>query len=221
MNSKALGAEFAGTFLLVSAVLGAALFSFPNAGVIGVALSIGLTVMATAYAIGHLSGGHYNPAVTIGLVTAGRFQAADMAGYIIAQCLGGAVAAFTFYAIASGKAGFSAGNFASNMYGGDGYSAFSVFLIEAILTALLLLVIMGVTRKNGPSSMAPIAIGATLTAIHLMAIPVSNASVNPARSLATALVAGGEPLVQVWMFWAAPIVGAVAGGLIARWLVED
>ena len=221
MNSKALGAEFVGTFLLVAAVLGAALFSFGNAGILGVALSIGLTVMATAYAIGHVSGGHYNPAVTLGLVTAGRFEAANAMGYIIAQVLGGAAAAFTFYAIASGKAGFQAGDFASNTYGGSGYSAFSVFLIEALLTALLLLVIMGVTRKNGPSAMAPLAIGATLAAIHLMAIPVSNASVNPARSLATALVAGGTPLAQVWLFWAAPIVGAVAGGLIGRWLIED
>ena len=221
MNSKALGAEFTGTFLLVSAVLGAALFSFPNAGIVGVALSIGLTVMATAYAIGHVSGGHYNPAVTLGLVTAGRFPSSNALGYILAQCLGGVVAAFLFSTIASGKAGFTTGNFASNMFGGDGYSATSVFLIEALLTALLMLIIMGVTRKNGPSTMAPLAIGATLTAIHLMAIPVSNASVNPARSLATALVAGGVPLQQVWLFIAAPIVGAVAGGLLGRWLVEE
>lgn len=221
MNSKALGAEFVGTFLLVSAVLGAALFSFPNAGILGVALSIGLTVMATAYAIGHVSGGHYNPAVTLGLVTAGRFPSSNSLGYILAQCLGGIVAAFLFCTIASGKAGFATGNFASNMYGGDGYSATSVFLIEALLTALLMLIIMGVTRKNGPSTMAPLAIGATLTAIHLMAIPVSNASVNPARSLATALVAGGVPLQQVWLFIAAPIVGAVAGGLLGRWLIEE
>ncbi len=221
MNSKALGAEFIGTFLLVSAVLGAALFSFPNAGILGVALSIGLTVMATAYAIGHVSGGHYNPAVTLGLVTAGRFPSSSALGYILAQCLGGIVAAFLFATIASGKAGFATGNFASNMFGGDGYSATSVFLIEALLTALLMLIIMGVTRKNGPSTMAPLAIGATLTAIHLMAIPVSNASVNPARSLATALVAGGVPLQQVWLFIAAPIVGAVAGGLLGRWLIEE
>ncbi len=221
MNSKALGAEFTGTFLLVSAVLGAALFSFPNAGILGVALSIGLTVMATAYAIGHVSGGHYNPAVTLGLVTAGRFPSSSALGYILSQCLGGIVAAFLFSIIASGKAGYATGNFASNMFGGDGYSATSVFLIEALLTALLMLVIMGVTRKNGPSTMAPLAIGATLTAIHLMAIPVSNASVNPARSLATALIAGGVPLQQVWLFIAAPIVGAVAGGLLGRWLVEE
>ena len=221
MNSKALGAEFTGTFLLVSAVLGAALFSFPNAGILGVALSIGLTVMATAYAIGHVSGGHYNPAVTLGLVTAGRFPSSSALGYILSQCLGGIVAAFLFSIIASGKAGYATGNFASNMFGGDGYSATSMFLIEALLTALLMLVIMGVTRKNGPSTMAPLAIGATLTAIHLMAIPVSNASVNPARSLATALIAGGVPLQQVWLFIAAPIVGAVAGGLLGRWLVEE
>ena len=165
MNIKALGAEFAGTFLLVASVLGAALFSFPNAGIVGVALSIGFTVMATAYAIGHVSGGHYNPAVTLGLVTAGKFSSSDALGYIVAQCLGGIAAAFLFYTIASGKSGFAAGNFASNMYGGAGYSALAVFLIEALLTAFLLLVILGVTRKNGPSSFAPIAIGLTLAAV--------------------------------------------------------
>lgn len=221
MNAKALGAEFTGTFLLVSAVLGAALFSFPYSSVLGVALSIGLTVMATAYAIGHVSGGHYNPAVTLGLCAAGKFELSNAAGYIIAQCLGGIAAAFLFHSIASGKAGYGTGNFASNMFGGEGYPAASVFLIEAVLTAMLLLVIIGVTRKNGPSSMAPLAIGGTLAAIHIMAIPVSNASVNPARSLATALVAGGAPLQQVWLFWAAPIVGAIAGGLLGRWLTED
>ena len=222
MNIKALGAEFVGTFLLVASVLGAALFSYPNAGNIGVALSIGFTVMATAYAIGHISGGHYNPAVTLGLTAAGKFSSSNILGYIAAQCLGGIAAAFLFYTIASGKSGgFTAGNFASNMYGGAGYSAMAVFLIEALLTAFLMLVILGVTRKNGPSSFAPIAIGLTLAAIHIMAIPVSNASVNPARSLATALVAGGEPLAQVWMFWVAPIVGAVGGGFLGRWLLDE
>ncbi len=221
MISRALAAEFVGTFLLVAGVLGAALFSFPNAGIVGVALSIGLTVMVTAYAIGHVSGGHYNPAVTIGLVTAGRFQASSALGYIVAQCLGATAAAFTLYTIASGKAGFSAGNFASNTFGGDGYSVTAAFLIEALLTALLLLVVIGVTRKNGPSGFAPLAIGMTITVAHLVSIPVTNTSINPARSLGPALVAGGEPMADLWLFIAAPIVGAVAGGLLGRWLIEE
>lgn len=149
-------------------VTAGALFSFPNAGIVGVALSIGLTVMATAYAIGHVSGGHYNPAVTLGLVASGRFPASSALGYIIAQCLGAMAAAFTFYTIACGKAGYTVGNFASNTFGGDGYSTLAAFLIEAMFTALLLLVVMGVTRKNGPSGFAPLAIGGTLAAIHLM-----------------------------------------------------
>lgn len=221
MSTKALAAEFTGTFLLVAGVLGAALFSFPNAGIVGVALSIGLTVMVTAYAIGHISGGHYNPAVTIGLVTAGRFPSSSAPGYILAQCLGATAAAFTLCTIASGKAGFSAGNFASNTFGGDGYSATAAFLIEALLTALLLLVIVGVTRKNGPSGFAPLAIGMTITVAHLVSIPVTNTSINPARSLGPALVAGGEPIADLWLFIAAPIVGAVLGGLLGSWLIED
>ncbi len=222
MKAKALAAEFVGTFLLVAGVLGAALFSFPNSGIVGVALSIGLTVMATAFAIGHISGGHYNPAVTIGLVTAGRFPASSAPGYIVAQCLGAIVSAYTFYAIASGKAGFTAGNFASNTFGGDGgYSVVAAFLIEAVLTALLLLVVVGVTRKDGPSSFAPIAIGLTLSAIHLMSIPVTNTSVNPARSLGPALVAGGQPVADLWLFIVAPIVGGIAGALLGNWLVSE
>ncbi|MEQ1714804.1 MAG: aquaporin [Hyphomicrobium sp.] len=221
MNAKALGAEFTGTFLLVAGVLGAALFSFPNAGIVGVALSIGLTVMATAYAIGHVSGGHYHPAVTIGRVVGGRFPAAQAPGYIAAQCLGAIAAAFTFYTIASGKAGFAAGNFASNTFGGDGYGLTAAFLIEAVLTALLLLVVMGVTRKDGPSSFAPLAIGATLAAVHLMSIPVTNTSVNPARSLGPALMAGGEPMADLWLFIVAPILGGIAGALLGKWLLED
>ena len=221
MNAKALAAEFTGTFLLVAGVLGAALFSFPNAGIVGVALSIGLTVMATAYAIGHVSGGHYNPAVTLGLVAGGRFPASDAPGYIVAQCLGAVAAAFTFHAIASGKAGFAVGNFASNTFGGDGYSTTAAFLIEALLTAMLLLVVMGSTRKNAPSGFAPLAIGMTITVAHLVSIPVTNTSINPARSLGPALVAGGEPMNDLWLFVAAPIVGAIAGALIGRWLTED
>ncbi|MEE8531534.1 MAG: aquaporin, partial [Hyphomicrobium sp.] len=187
--TKALVAEFVGTFMLVASVVAAAVFSFPNAGILGVAFSIGFTVMATIFVIGHLSGGHYNPAVTLGLTIAKRFEASAALPYIVAQCLGGTAAAFVFYLIATGKvSGFEAGNFASNTYGGpDGYSMYAVFLIEALLTAFLVFVIMGATAEHARSDFAPLIIGVTLAAIHIMAIPVSNASVNPARSLATAL----------------------------------
>lgn len=221
--TKALAAEFVGTFMLVASVVAAAVFSFPNAGILGVAFSIGFTVMAVVFAIGHLSGGHYNPAVTLGLTIAKRFDAAAVVPYIVAQCLGGIAAAFVFYLIATGKiAGFEVGNFASNTYGGpDGYSMYAVFALEAILTALLVFVIMGVTSERAPPDFAPLAIGVTLAAIHIMAIPVSNASVNPARSLATALVALGEPISQVWLFWVAPLLGGLAGGLLGRWFYEE
>lgn len=221
--TKALAAEFVGTFMLVASVVAAAIFSFPNAGILGVAFSIGFTVMATLFAIGHLSGGHYNPAVTLGLTIAKRFEASAALPYIVAQCLGGIAAAFVFYLIASGKiAGFDVGNFASNTYGGpDGYSMYVVFLIEALLTAFLVFVIMGATSEHAPPDFAPITVGVTLAAIHIMAIPVSNASVNPARSLATAVVALGQPISQVWLFWLAPILGGLAGGLLGRWLYKD
>jgi len=223
MKTKALAAEFFGTFMLVASVLGAALFSFPIAGILGVALSIGFTVMAMIFAVGMISGGHFNPAVTLGLVAGGRFAAADALPYICAQCLGGILAAFLFYLVAVGKiSGFEIGTFASNTYGGpDGYSLFSVLLLESTLTAFLVLVIMGVTSKRAPIGFAAIAIGLTLAAIHIMAIPVSNASVNPARSLATAVIALGEPLGQLWVFWVAPIAGGMAGGLLGRWLLEE
>jgi aquaporin Z len=221
--TKALAAEFVGTFMLVASVVAAAIFSFPNAGILGVAFSIGFTVMATLFAIGHLSGGHYNPAVTLGLTIAKRFEASAALPYIVAQCLGGIAAAFVFYLIASGKiAGFDVGNFASNTYGGpDGYSMYVVFLIEALLTAFLVFVIMGATSEHAPPDFAPITVGVTLAAIHIMAIPVSNASVNPARSLATAVIALGQPISQVWLFWLAPILGGLAGGLLGRWLYKD
>lgn len=221
--TKALAAEFVGTFMLVASVVAAAVFSFPNAGILGVAFSIGFTVMAVIFAIGHLSGGHYNPAVTLGLTIAKRFDAAAVVPYIVSQCLGGIAAAFVFYLIATGKiAGFEIGNFASNTYGGpDGYSMYAVFALEAILTALLVFVIMGVTSERAPPDFAPLAIGVTLAAIHIMAIPVSNASVNPARSLATAVVALGEPISQVWLFWVAPLLGGLAGGLLGRWFYEE
>jgi aquaporin Z len=222
MDKRALAAEVFGTFVLVSAVLGGALFSFPNAGVLGVAFSIGLAVMAMIFAVGQISGGHFNPAVTLGLVAGGRFPSGNALPYIIAQCVGGVAASLFFYFVASGKAGFAVGNFASNMYGGaDGYSLAAVFALEVVLTAFFLLVIMGVTRQTAPPGFAAIAIGLTLTVIHIIAIPVSNASVNPARSLATAVIAGGEPLAQLWVFWVAPILGAVLGGLLGKWLLNE
>jgi len=223
MRTRALAAEFVGTFMLVASVLGAALFSFPTAGILGVALSIGFTVMAMIFAVGAISGGHFNPAVTLGLVAGGRFAAGNALPYIGAQCSGGVCAAFVFYLIAIGKGrGFEVGTFASNTYGGPGgYSLFSVFLIEALLTAFLVFVVMGVTSKQAPVGFAAIAIGLTLAAIQIMAIPVSNASVNPARSLATAVIALGEPLAQLWVFWVAPILGGIIGGLLARWLIAE
>jgi len=222
MNAKALAAEFIGTFMLVTSIIFVALFSYGNAGNVGVCLSVGFTVMALAYALGPISGGHFNPAVTLGLVAGGRFEASKSISYIIAQCLG-AIGAAGFTAIAaSGRADLKLGNFASNAYDTAGtYSMISVFTVEVVLTAFFLIVIMGATSKKAPAGFAPIAIGLTLGAIHLMAIPVSNASVNPARSLATALFGGGLALSQVWMFFVAPILGGVIGGLIAKWLHDE
>lgn len=223
MNIKALGAEVIGTFMLMSSVLGAAFYSFGApagaAGIIGVALSIGLTVMAMAYAIGQVSGGHYNPAVTLGLVAGGRFPIADAPAYIAAQVIGACAACGVFHLI-----GNTGATYAANGYGDLSMMKSTlgqVFVIETVLTAFFLLVIMGVTRKNGPALLAPVAIGLTLTAIHLMSIPISNASVNPARSLASAIYAGGEPLSQVWLFWVAPILGAVIGGKLGNWLLGE
>ncbi|MFN3625214.1 MAG: aquaporin [Hyphomicrobium sp.] len=222
MRTKALAAEFIGTFALVASILGAALFSFPVSGITGVALSLGFTVMAMIFAVGHISGGHFNPAVTLGLVAGRRFEAGEAPAYIVAQCLGGIAAAVVFYLIATGKSGgFEVGNFASNMYGGDGYSMLSAFLIEVVLTGLFIFIIMGVTSEKAPAGFAAIAIGLALAATQLMAIPVDNASINPARSLATAVIALGEPLGQLWLFWVAPILGGVAGGLLGRWLIDD
>jgi aquaporin Z len=222
MNIKALGAEFIGTFMLTAAVLGAAFYSFGApagaAGIVGVALSIGITVMTMARSIGHLSGGHYNPAVTLGLVAGGRFPMSDALPYIVAQCLGAIAATAVFATI-----GHAPATYAANGYGELSMikaSLGSVLLIELVLTAFFLIVIMGVTRPNAPAGFAPLAIGLALTAIHLMSIPVSNTSVNPARSLGPALFAGGDALTQLWVFWVAPIAGGVIGALIYRWLDE-
>jgi aquaporin Z len=217
--SKELGAEFIGTFMLVTSVCGAALFSAPSVGLIAVALSIGTAVLAMAYAVGPISGGHFNPAVTCGLVAAGRCPAGKAIPYIIAQVIGGAAAAAVFYVILQGApASGKWNNFLaiSNLYGGAGFPLLSVALIETVLTALFLIVITSVTSERAAPGFAPIAIGLTLTMIHLAAIPVSNASVNPARSTATAIFAGGDALSSLWLFWVAPIVGGIIGGLIGK-----
>jgi aquaporin Z len=204
-------------------VLGAAFYSFGApagaAGILGVAFSIGLTVMALAFSIGHISGGHFNPAVTLGLVAGGRVNANTALGYIIAQCLGALAACALFYVIGRAPPTFAANGYDSLSMLRSGL--LSVFLIETVLTAFFLIVIMGATSKRAPAGFAPIAIGLALTAIHIMAIPVSNASVNPARSLGSAVFGGTLALSQLWLFWVAPILGAVIGGTIARWLQEE
>ena len=224
--SKRLAAEFIGTFWLVlggcgSAVLAAA---FPALGIgfLGVALAFGLTLLTMAFAIGHISGCHINPAVTVGLVAGGRFPARELIPYAIAQVLGGIVAAAVLYLIASGHTGFdvSAG-FASNGYGAHspgGYSLLSCLVTEVVMTFMFLLVILGSTDERAPRGFAPIAIGLMLTLIHLISIPVTNTSVNPARSTGPALFVGGWALGQLWLFWVAPIVGAGLAGVVYPWL---
>jgi len=230
---KKLFAEFFGTYWLVFGGCGSALFAagIPDLGIgfVGVSLAFGLTVLTMAYAVGHISGGHFNPAVSFGLWAGGRFSAKDLAPYIIAQCVGAIAAAGTLFLIASGKAGFAidatkAGTFASNGFGAfspDGYSMQSAFIAEFILTMFFLLVILGATDKFANGKFAGIAIGLALTLIHLISIPITNTSVNPARSLSQALFVGGEPLSQVWLFWLAPILGAIAAGFIYKNLLQD
>jgi len=225
-------AEFFGTYWLVFGGCGSALFAagIPDLGIgfVGVALAFGLTVLTMAYAVGHISGGHFNPAVSLGLWAGGRFSAKDLAPYILAQCVGAIAAAGTLYTIWSGKVGnvidnTKAGAFASNgfdAFSPDGYSMQSAFLAEFILTMFFLLVILGATDKFANGKFAGIAIGLALTLIHLISIPITNTSVNPARSLSQAVFAGGEPLSQVWLFWAAPILGAIVAGLIYKNLLQ-
>jgi len=220
---KRLGAEFLGTFWLVfggcgSAVLAAA---FPGLGIgfMGVALAFGLTVLTMAYAVGHISGGHFNPAVSVGLVAGGRFAAADLVPYVIAQVLGALAAAGVLYLIASGKPGFAPGGFASNGFGDlspGGYSMQAALICEIVMTFFFVLVIMGATDGRAPAGFAPIAIGLTLTLIHLVSIPVTNTSVNPARSTGVALFASTPALSQLWLFWVAPIIGGALGGFAYR-----
>lgn len=220
--AKRATAEFLGTFWLVfggcgSAVLAAA---FPALGIgfAGVALAFGLTVLTMAYAIGHISGCHLNPAVSVGLVAGKRFPASELAPYVIAQVLGAIAAAAVLLAIASGRREFDlAGGFASNGYAAHspgGYSLLACFVAEAVLTMFFLLVILGATDKRAPQGFAPIAIGLCLTLIHLISIPVTNTSVNPARSTGPAIFVGGWALKQLWLFWLAPIVGAAVGGVL-------
>jgi len=227
---KKTAAEFFGTFWLVFGGCGSALFAatFPQSGIgfVGVALAFGLTVLTMACAVGHISGGHFNPAVTLGLWAGGRFSVKGVVPYIIAQVAGGIAAAGILYLIASGKAGFdaTASGFASNGFGEHspgGYSLQAAVIIELVLTMFFLIVIHGATDKKAPAGLAPVAIGLALTLIHLISIPVTNTSVNPARSTAVALFQGTWALQQLWLFWLVPIVGGCIGGLIYRFLLQS
>ena len=227
--AKRSAAEFIGTFWLVlggcgSAVLAAA---FPGVGIglLGVSLAFGLTVLTMAFAIGHISGCHLNPAVSVGLVCGGRFKAADLPAYVIAQVAGAVVAAVVLCFIASGKEGFDvASGLASNGYAEHspgGYSMVAGFVTEVVMTLMFLLIILGATDKRAPAGFAPIAIGLGLTLIHLISIPVTNTSVNPARSTGPALIVGGWAIAQLWMFWVAPIIGAAIAGFGYRWFEKE
>jgi aquaporin Z len=233
---KRMAAELLGTFWLVfggcgSAVLAAKFFDQQNSnvnygiGLVGVALAFGLTVLTMAYAIGHISGCHLNPAVSVGLVVGGRFKPVDLAPYVLAQVLGGLAGASVLYVIASGKAGFSiAEGFAANGYdehSPGGYSLPACLAAEVVLTFMFLMIIFGATDHRAPQGFAPIAIGLGLTLIHLVGIPVTNLSVNPARSTGPAVYVGGWALAQLWLFWVAPVVGAVLAGVAYRVLAED
>lgn len=234
---KRLSAEFIGTLWLVlggcgSAVLAANFGGDGNPlgiGLLGVSLAFGLTVLTGAYALGHISGGHFNPAVSFGLWAGGRFSAKDLAPYIVAQTLGAIAAGFLLFQIASGRPDFvidptAAGAFASNGFDAlspGGYSVAAAFLCEVVMTAFFLVIILGATHKNAPAGFAPIAIGLGLTLIHLISIPVTNTSVNPARSTGVALFAGSGAIGQLWLFWLAPILGGLIGGFLYKWLGQD
>lgn len=223
---KRSSAELIGTFWLVFGGCGSAVLaaSFPALGIgfLGVALAFGLTVLTMAFAISHLSGCHLNPAVSVGLVVGGRFPAKELPAYIFAQVLGGLIAAALLYFVASGKPGFELANgLAANGYGEHspgGYSMAAGFVTELMMTAMFVLIILGATDKRAPANLAPIAIGLALTLIHLISIPITNTSVNPARSTGPALIVGGWAVQQLWLFWLAPLLGAVIGGVTYRWL---
>jgi aquaporin Z len=225
--SRSLGAEFFGTFWLTFGGCGAAVLAagYPSLGIgfLGVAFAFGLTVLTMAYAVGHISGGHFNPAVTVGLWAGGRFRAADVVPYIIAQVVGAIVAAAVLYWIASGKPGWVPGGFASNGYGDlspGKYSLGACFAMEVLMTFFFLMIIIGCTSKGAAVGFAGIPIGLALTLIHLVSIPVTNTSVNPARSTGPALFGGGEYVAQLWLFWLAPLIGAIVAGAVTRWLHE-
>jgi aquaporin Z len=222
-DSKALLAELLGTFWLVFGGCGSAIFSaaFPEVGIglLGVSLAFGLTVVTMAYAVGHVSGAHFNPAVTFGLWAGGRFEAKNVLPYVIAQVVGGLLAAGALYLIASGRAGVEVVGLASNgvaEHSPGGYSLVAGFSAEVLLTAFFLIVIMGATHGNAPAGFAPLAIGLSLTLIHLISIPITNTSVNPARSTGPALIEGGIALAQLWVFWLAPLIGGAIGGWLYR-----
>ena len=229
MNGKKLAAEGIGTFWLTFGGCGSAVISsgFPDVGIglLGVALAFGLTVLTMAYAIGHVSGCHLNPAVTVGLTCGGRFPSNLVLQYVVAQVVGAIVGAAVLYAIASGSPEFNvATGFAANGYGEHSpgkYGLIAGLVSEVVLTMMFLFIIMGATHGNAPAQFAPIAIGLGLTLIHLISIPVTNTSVNPARSTGPALFVGGWALAQLWMFWVAPLIGGAAGGLIYRWLSKE
>lgn len=227
--SKKLGAEFIGTFWLVLGGCGSAVLAatFPEVGIglLGVSLAFGLTVLTMAFAIGHISGCHLNPAVSVGLMVGGRFPASELVPYVVAQVLGGVAAGAVLYVIASGQAGFDVtAGFASNGYGEHspgGYSLQSALVTEVVMTFMFLLIILGATDKRAPAGFAPIAIGLGLTLIHLISIPVTNTSVNPARSTGVAVFQGSWAVTQLWLFWLAPIVGAALAGVVYNWLGRD
>ena len=238
MNVKALAAEVFGTFWLVLGGCGAAVLASDygaslngtslGIGFLGVSLAFGLTVLTGAYALGHVSGGHFNPAVTLGLVAGGRFEASKAPAYIGSRVVGAVIAAGVIFGIASGQTGWEigegAGVFASNGYGDfspGGYSLAAAFLAEVVLTAVFLVVIMGATAKKAAPAMGGLAIGLALTLIHLVSIPVTNTSVNPARSTSQAIFAGSDQIGQLWLFWVAPIIGGVLGALLHRYVIGD
>mgnify|MGYP006386068963 FL=1 len=220
--------ELLGTFWLVLGGCGSAVLAASSPlgiGVLGVALAFGLTVLTMAFAIGHISGCHLNPSVSVGLFVGGRFPAKELPAYIIAQVIGAIIAAALIYYIANGKEGFELANgLASNGYGEHSpgkYSMAAGFVCELVMTAMFVLIILGATDKRAPAGLAPIAIGLALTLIHLISIPVTNTSVNPARSTGPALIVGGWAIAQLWMFWVAPLLGAVIGGVTYRWLGKE
>ena len=226
--TKKLGAEFIGTFWLVLGGCGSAVLAagFPELGIgfVGVSFAFGLTVLTMVYAIGHISGCHLNPAVSIGLWAGGRFSAKELVPYIVVQVIGATVAAGILYLIASGKPGFELGGFAANGYGEHspgGYSLVSALVTEIVMTFMFLIIILGATSKRAPAGFAGVAIGLGLTLIHLISIPVTNTSVNPARSTSQALFVGDWAFSQLWLFWVAPIIGAVIAGVVYRWFEES